>query len=133
MTNYVTIKKFCADTGYSPDAVRSKISHGDWEIGKEYIKAPDGRILINIEGFEKWAESTPGVRESSESSIEIDIRYNGKCCRERLALKPTPSNLKKAAQHRAAIFNASMPEHLTMRTHSRNQKTRTNSRHRNTP
>lgn len=106
MTNYVTIKKFCADTGYSPDAVRSKIARGDWKQGREYIKAPEKRILINIEGFEKWAESTPGVRESSESSIEIDFRYNGKCCRERLALKPTPSNLKKAAQHRAAIFNA---------------------------
>jgi len=48
----------------------------------------------------------PGVRESSESSIEIDFYYNGQRCRERLALKPTPANLKKAAQHRAAILNA---------------------------
>lgn len=47
-----------------------------------------------------------GVRESSESSIEIDFYYKGIRCRERLALKPTPANLKKASQHRAAILNA---------------------------
>jgi integrase len=48
----------------------------------------------------------PGVRESSDSSIEIDFYYKGKRCRERLAIKPSPANLKKAAQHRAAILNA---------------------------
>ncbi len=48
----------------------------------------------------------PGVRSSSDSSIEIDFYYQGKRCRERLPLKPTPANLKKAAQHRAAVLNA---------------------------
>jgi integrase len=48
----------------------------------------------------------PGVRESSDSSIEIDFYYRGKRCRERINLKPTATNLKKAAQHRAAILNA---------------------------
>ncbi|PTQ86936.1 Arm DNA-binding domain-containing protein [Nitrosomonas ureae] len=48
----------------------------------------------------------PGVRESSDSSIEIDFYYKGQRCRERLPIKPSPANLKKAAQHRAAILNA---------------------------
>ena len=48
----------------------------------------------------------PGVRAASESSIEIDFYYNGQRCRERINLKPTPANLKKASQHRAAILNA---------------------------
>ncbi|SFI74749.1 site-specific integrase [Nitrosomonas sp. Nm34] len=48
----------------------------------------------------------PGVRESSGSSIEIDFYYKGQRCRERLNLKPSPANLRKAAQHRAAILNA---------------------------
>lgn len=47
-----------------------------------------------------------GVRAASESSIEIDFYFQGKRCRERLNLKPSPANLKKAAQHRAAILNA---------------------------
>ncbi len=48
----------------------------------------------------------PGVRKSSESTIEIDFYYKGQRCRERIQFKPTPANLKKAAQHRAAVLNA---------------------------
>jgi len=48
----------------------------------------------------------PGVRESSDSSIEIDFYYKGQRCRERLPLQPSPANLKKASQHRAAILSA---------------------------
>lgn len=47
-----------------------------------------------------------GVRAASASSIEIDFYYAGARCRERIKLKPTPANLKRAAQHRAAILVA---------------------------
>ncbi|WP_442592538.1 tyrosine-type recombinase/integrase [Parapusillimonas sp. JC17] len=47
-----------------------------------------------------------GVRPASESSIEIDFYYRGTRCRERLRLKPSPSNLKRASNHRAAILDA---------------------------
>ena len=57
MTRYVTIEKFSAESGYTPDAVRSKIKRGDWLEGEVWIKAPDGRILIDKEGFEKWVTS----------------------------------------------------------------------------
>ncbi len=44
-----------------------------------------------------------GVRAASASSIEITFQYQGVRCRERIALKPTTANLKKAEQHKAAI------------------------------
>jgi integrase len=47
-----------------------------------------------------------GVKGASESSIEITFQYRGVRCRERLALKPTPANLKRAEQHRAAVLHA---------------------------
>lgn len=47
-----------------------------------------------------------GVRPASGSSIEIDFYYHGQRCRERIKLKPSPANLKRAANHRAAIFLA---------------------------
>lgn len=47
-----------------------------------------------------------GVRAGSDSTIEIDFRYRGERCRERLKLEPTPANLKRAAQHRAAVLDA---------------------------
>ena len=53
---FVTIDKFSNLSGYSPDAVRSKIKRGDWLEGQVFIKAPDGRILISTEGYEKWVQ-----------------------------------------------------------------------------
>lgn len=47
-----------------------------------------------------------GVRAISESSIQIDFEFRGIRCRERLKLAPTPVNLKRAEQHRAAILHA---------------------------
>lgn len=47
-----------------------------------------------------------GVRAASASTIEIDFYYAGERCRERIKLEPTPANLKRAAQHRAAVLDA---------------------------
>jgi integrase len=47
-----------------------------------------------------------GVRAASASSIEIDFYYAGKRWRERIKLEPSPANLKRASQHRAAILHA---------------------------
>jgi len=47
-----------------------------------------------------------GVRAVSASSIEISFVYQGKRCRERIKLKPTPANLKRAERHREAILYA---------------------------
>jgi hypothetical protein len=55
MLRRVTIEKFAELSGYTADAVRSKIKRGDWLEGDLWIKAPDGRILIDTEGFERWA------------------------------------------------------------------------------
>jgi len=55
-----------------------------------------GRELPNFEG----------VKPASKTSIEIDFRYNGTRCREKVKLKPTATNLKRAHQHRCAILAA---------------------------
>ena len=47
-----------------------------------------------------------GVRAVSASSIEISFTYQGKRCREKLKLKPSPAHLKRAERHRAAILDA---------------------------
>lgn len=47
-----------------------------------------------------------GVKAASESSIEISFMYQGTRCRERIPLKPTSANLKRAENHRAAILHA---------------------------
>lgn len=47
-----------------------------------------------------------GVKAGSETSIEISFMYRGVRCRERIQLKPTAANLKRAEQYRAAILHA---------------------------
>jgi integrase len=47
-----------------------------------------------------------GIKAASESSIEISFMYRGVRCRERVPLKPTAANLKRAENHRAAILHA---------------------------
>ncbi|MET4675889.1 MULTISPECIES: excisionase [unclassified Luteibacter] len=56
MMRYITIAKFAAESGYSEDAVRAKIKNGVWLEGLVWKKAPDGRVLIIPEGYERWAE-----------------------------------------------------------------------------
>jgi hypothetical protein len=42
-------------TGYTADAIEMKIKRGVWLEGKEYIRAPDKSILVDMEGYERWA------------------------------------------------------------------------------
>lgn len=37
-----------------------KIDKGVWMEGREYRRAPDGHILIDILGYEKWVEKGQG-------------------------------------------------------------------------
>lgn len=54
---FITIKKFAEITGYSEEAVRAKIHRGEWLQDHMFRKAPDGRILIDIEAFNDWADN----------------------------------------------------------------------------
>lgn len=54
MIRYLTISKFAAETGYTQDAIRTKIRDGVWPKDQVWIKAPDGRNLIDVQGYEKW-------------------------------------------------------------------------------
>jgi hypothetical protein len=48
---YQTISKFSIESGYTEWAIRGKIRDGVWLEGRVWVKAPDGRILISIEGY----------------------------------------------------------------------------------
>lgn len=68
MARFVTIEKAAELTGYPPDAIRSKKRDGIWREGHEWIAAPDGRILIDMEGYEKWVE-TDGVLNPPRKAV----------------------------------------------------------------
>jgi hypothetical protein len=43
--------------GLTVKAIERKIEDGKWIEGREYRRAPDGRIYIDMRGFEKWVET----------------------------------------------------------------------------
>jgi hypothetical protein len=53
---YVTITVAAAVTGYSADAIETKIKRGVWVEGVHYRIAPDGRRMIDLRGVERWVE-----------------------------------------------------------------------------
>ncbi len=62
-SEYVTVNKMAELTGYTEDAIRSKIKRGDWLEDKVWKRAPDRRILISIKGFYRWVEGRGGDDE----------------------------------------------------------------------
>lgn len=47
-----------------------------------------------------------GITQASESSYEISFSYRGKRCRERIKIKPSPTNLKRLQNHLGAILDS---------------------------
>ena len=54
---WVLINKVIELIGYTDDAIRSKVKKGVWQFGTHWTKAPDGRIMFNIEAIQKWIEN----------------------------------------------------------------------------
>lgn len=53
---YVLLPKAAELTGYSVKAMERKIERGEWVEGREWRRAPDGRRLVSIKGYEQWVE-----------------------------------------------------------------------------
>ncbi|QEL10837.1 excisionase [Kushneria phosphatilytica] len=77
--DYVRIRRFEELTGYTEEAIRTKINRGVWREGFEYRRAPDGNILISIRGFEEWVESRKeyGQRRPAPSKSTSTTRGRG--------------------------------------------------------
>jgi hypothetical protein len=43
-------------TGYTVKAIQRKIERGDWQEGKIWRHAPDGHIVVDMTGYERWVE-----------------------------------------------------------------------------
>lgn len=55
-SRFVTIELAALMTGFTPAAIRSKIAKSVWLEGRLWVKR-DGRVLIDMKGYERWAES----------------------------------------------------------------------------
>lgn len=81
LVRFVTVRKASEMTGYTEDAIRTKLNTGVWPEGLVWKWGPDSVILIDLEGYDKWAKqlgkaSLRGRRRSSSISDtkESDIK-----------------------------------------------------------
>lgn len=56
---FVKTSLFEVITGYTPKAVERKIHEGVWMEGREFRRAPDNNVLIDLVGYYKWVERGP--------------------------------------------------------------------------
>lgn len=56
-SRYVLLAAAHLLTGYTVKAMQRKIERGDWQEGKIWRRAPDGRIVIDMVGYQKWIEN----------------------------------------------------------------------------
>jgi len=54
---FVTIPLAESLTGYTTGAIETKIARGVWVEGREWRRTSDGRILIDMRGYERWVEN----------------------------------------------------------------------------
>lgn len=53
----VLIPKAAERLGYSPKAIERKIERGIWREGLEWLRAPDGRRVIDMRAVLRWMAS----------------------------------------------------------------------------
>lgn len=58
---YVKLPLFESISGYTEKAIRRKIEDGHWLEGQQFRRAPDGHILIDLEGYYRWVENPKQV------------------------------------------------------------------------
>jgi hypothetical protein len=90
MINYVTIRKFSELTGYSEQAVCAKIRDGTWLQGQVFCKAPDGRILISVEGFKLWVEAGQAFPKRQQIRIKSPSPIKGSLTANKSTSSPPP-------------------------------------------
>lgn len=55
-SRFVTIELAEACIGLTASAIRNKIGKGVWVEGRQYKRAPDGRVYVDLRGYEQWVE-----------------------------------------------------------------------------
>jgi hypothetical protein len=92
MIRFKTISKFCEESGYTDAAVRGKIREGIWMERKVWRKAPDGHVLIDVEGYNEWVVNGGGLACNLplKPRSKLNARARLGATEDALGLSPAP-------------------------------------------
>lgn len=57
-TRYVTVKKAATMVGLTEEAIRKRVQRGVWLEGREWVRDPLGRIMLDTEALDRWVTQT---------------------------------------------------------------------------
>lgn len=88
-----SIPLFAALVGWKETKVRSKQEKA-WTENKEYVKTPQGDILISLKGFKEWARrnmpESPTTEKTSVSPLPTKAKDTDQSSRGNRRRKTTP-------------------------------------------
>lgn len=61
-SRYVLLPLAALITGYTVKAMQRKIERNDWRELREYRRAPDGHLVLDVTGYENWVVSGQRIR-----------------------------------------------------------------------
>ena len=73
---YVMINLAAVMFGLTEKAIRNKIADGVWVEGREYRRAPDGRIYISVKGVTAWVEQGASRSARTQSASRSRSRVS---------------------------------------------------------
>lgn len=90
MAKYQTIKKFALESGYTEAAIRTKIQDGTWKQGEVWIRAPDKKPLISVEGYNAWVEGELASELLPDRALKLVSCSKGSNAVNASLLSPAP-------------------------------------------
>jgi hypothetical protein len=76
MSRHALLEKYCADTGYTVEAIRKKIERGELVRGVHYDTEGDRNIKIDQEAMSLWARGVPANVIKAWKDAEIQSVYD---------------------------------------------------------
>ena len=71
MIEYKTVRQFALESGYTEEAIRTKIKRGVFGENEVWVRSPDNRVLISIEGFNLWVRKGQEFVESVKAVSKL--------------------------------------------------------------
>ena len=91
MIEYKTIGQFASESGYSEEAIRTKISRGVFREDEVWVRSPDSRVLISIEGFNLWVRNEQVYELPVPQALESHLHIKNENVKS--LYQPAPLNL----------------------------------------
>lgn len=107
---FVTIGKFCSETGFTQLSVHRRIKVGEWREGLHLRRTPDGQTLIDIEAVERWIEGRDVSARQAAAKPTAAAHPTEGAAQSDSARRAAPTKVAYTVHEAAAAVGVSRPQ-----------------------